>query len=305
MSIEGKFVIKLVFFFFTVVCGTNLVFATDDISKEIIKKETKKKVKVGNLALPVSQQPGPLIGFGQNIVDRGDLQFFSYINYLKGNNKKFIEIAPTMIYGIKDNLSLFVELPIAASFKLNNQASKGLEDVLIQLEYVVFDKNTETSTNQLTVVANITVPTGAVCKNPSTGLGVPSYFIGFTANHVGTQWYPFASAGAIITTSDQNTKFGNQFLYQCGISKNISYASNEWIFNWMVELTGTYKQRDTISGQINKNSGGNVILLGPSLWFSTQRVILQAGISGVIYEHLFGVQNKNSYYIAIDLGWKF
>ena len=49
----------------------------------------------GNLALPTSQQPSPLFCFGQNIVDKGDVQIFGDVDYLKGKNLKFSEFIPS------------------------------------------------------------------------------------------------------------------------------------------------------------------------------------------------------------------
>ncbi|MFA5998585.1 MAG: hypothetical protein WC747_01025 [Candidatus Babeliales bacterium] len=290
--------IKTMLIFLSVLFNFSLVFCTED--------QTVGQLKIGNLALPTSQQPGPLLGFGQNIVDKGDFQVFAYADYMNGCCKSFTEVWPTILYGIKDNLSLFIQQPIAAKFQQNNQVSKGLEDLLVQIEYAFYEKDKETLTNQLTFVVNMTFPTGSGIKQPPTGFGAPSYFLGLTASSMGNNWYPFASAGAILTTSSNGTKFGNQFLYECGICKNISYKSNEWIFSWMLEMHGLYKQRNTIAGSVDQNSGNNEILLGPSLWFSTQRFIMQGGISWAVYQKLFGNQiNTDNYYIAVDIGWKF
>ena len=290
--------IKHLFIFLGVLCGSSLVFASP--------KKAVEQLKIGNLALPTSQQPGPLLGFGQNIVDKNDFQVFAYVDYMNASRKSFTEVWPTILYGIKDDLSLFVQLPIAAKSKQNNQVSKGVEDLLIQFEYALYEKDKETATNQITFVTNMTFPTASICKQLPTTYGGPSFFLGLTASHMGLHWYPFAAAGAIITTPNNGIRQGNQFLYECGLSKNISYAANSWIFNWMVEMHGLYKQRNTVAGNIDQNSGENEILFGPSLWFSTQSFIVQGGIAWSVYYKLFGNQkNKDNYYIAIDIGWKF
>ena len=46
-----------------------------------------EQLQIGNLALASSQQPGPLIGFGQNILGKKDLQFFCYVSDLVGCHK--------------------------------------------------------------------------------------------------------------------------------------------------------------------------------------------------------------------------
>lgn len=262
-------------------------------------------VKVGNLALTTSQQPGPLVGFGQNIIEKGDLQAFVFADYFKGRNKNFTEVAPSILYGISDVLSIFIEAPFAAKFKLNNCVSHGIEDLLVQLEYAFYDHPTLTYGDQATMVANITLPTGSVCKAVPTGVGAPSFFLGFTASHMATDWYYFIASGAILPLSHKGTKFGNQFLYQGGLARNIAYVANTWIFTGMIEIDGTFRQQNKIAGITDQNSGSNAIILGPSLWFSTQRLMVQGGVSWDIYQHFCGCQNKDTFFAAVNIGWKF
>lgn len=109
----------------------------------------------------------------------------------------------------------------------------------------------------------------------------------------------------ILTTTRRKNKFGNQFLYQAGFGKNIAYESGKWLLLWMLEFDGLYVQKSKVNDVLDQNSGGNLIIIGPSLWFSTQHFILQAGIAPVVHERLFGVQSKNHVYISFNLGWKF
>lgn len=282
-----------------------LFFVCSIAAKENVKwvKEKVEQVHVGNFALPTSQQPGPLVGFGQNIIDKGDSQLFVYPDQLKGNHKNFIEVAPSLLYGITDKFSIFIESAVAAKFKIGIFESSGLEDLLVQLEGLVYAQETTSKVNEITFVANMTFPTGSVFKIPPTGFGSPTFFLGFTASHTQTDWYFFTAYAALLTTRYKGIKFGNQFLYQFGLSKNIAYKMDGWIFNWMIELDGFYRQRTKVCGIVDVNSGGNTVILGPSLWFSTQRLILQLGISVVISEHLFGIQPRDSYFIAANVVW--
>jgi hypothetical protein len=205
---------------------------------------------------------------------------------------------------------VLVELPIAENFEVDGQSFSGLQDMLVQLEYAVFDQITLDSTNQVTLVGNVTIPTGLDAGIHQQNFGsasfqAPTFFLGTTISHFDASWYPFVSAGAQITTKSQNGKVGNQFLYQCGLSKNIRAQQDKYIFNLTFELDGYCKQKNIESGIINPNSGGQQILFGPSCWFSTSHCIFQAGISWVVYQHLFGIQSKNNYLISLNLGYKF
>lgn len=277
------------------------------------KKETKEKIeqiKIGNFALKASQQPGPLVSFGQNMVDKGDVQIFSFIDDFAGCNKRLITVVPTMLYGLQNNFSLYIQIPVAAKYKEDNLTFHGLQDILMQLEYAFYDHIREATTNQISIVVNATLPTGDSSFqsfHPKTfsNYGSPTFFIGFTADHFSPTWYSFISAGARIPTKNENVTIGKQFLYQCGISHNITALADAYIFNWLIEFDGTYKQKNKNFGITDPNSGGNQILLGPSLWLSTPHFSLQAGISAVIYQYLYGKQNKDTYFLSIEAGYKF
>jgi hypothetical protein len=260
---------------------------------------------IGNFALPISQQTGPLLAFGQNIVDKGELLAFAYGNQHKGHQESFAEVIPSIIYGITDKCSLFVEVPVAVKFRSEEFTSRGLADLIVQLEGIVYINEVALVVNEITLVGNMTFPTGSAKKDPAIGFGSPTFFVGVTASHTGVDWYYFTSLGEQITTIHKGTKFGNQFLYQFGLSRNIVYKTDKWLFNWEIELNGVYRQRNKVSGMLDCNSGGNTLFLGPSLWFATQRFIVSGGISAVITEHLFGNQHKTNYLAAAFVGWKF
>ncbi len=261
--------------------------------------------RIGNFSLPISQQPGPLISFGQNILDKYDTLASIYVDYLKGKNKKDERILTKVLYGITDHISIFIEFPYTIKQQLDHHCSQGIEDLLVQTEYILYAKYHKNSIDVITLVTGLRFSNGNYLKIPPTGFGSSSFFLGLTASHTATDWYYYASSGAILTTNHFNTKFGNQFLYQLGLSKNIWYKKEKFIFNWMIEFDGTYSQKDKIAGKINLNTGGNEILLGASLFFSTQKIAIHGGISWFIYQHLFGDQKKDKYYASINFSYKF
>ncbi len=259
----------------------------------------------GNLALPPSQQIVPLISFGQNIIDKGDTIAVSVIDYLKGKNRKRTEVILGILHGVSDRSSLLAIIPVAAKFRENNQCSSGIEDCVLQAEYAFFQHTCLTYANQATVVGSIGFPTGSSKKQPVTGSGSPSFFLGATVEHLSIDWYCFLDSGALITTNKRGTKFGDVFLYQGGFGRNIAYKSHHWIFTCLVEFDGRFAKRDRIDCQWDPNSGGNTISIAPSLWFSTQHFYLQAGIAFPILQHLNGIQNKNCYFAALSIGYTF
>ncbi len=261
--------------------------------------------KIGNFILPTSQQPGPLIGFGENILEKGQTQLFLFADDFVGINKHFVDLIPGVIYGITNRLSVFFNQPIAVSYKENNNQSSGLEDSFLQFEYTYHDKKTYDFAEQGTIVATVIFPTGSSGKIPHTGFGSSSFFWGTTYNRSYINWFGFVSPGVLLTTSKNNTKFGDEYFYQFGLGRNLFDIDSSWIFAMLVEMDGLYIEKDKINGEIDPDTGGNRTYVTPSLWISSNKLIIQLGIGLPITQHLYGDQKRENYLLAANVGWTF
>jgi hypothetical protein len=265
-----------------------------------------QQAKVGNFALPSSQQASPFFGIGQNILDKGDGLGYCTFDYAKGRFNKSNEVVPSFLYGINKYLSIFIGIPFSIRSVYQQFSSSGINDIFAQLEYALHVQETETYVNQITVLANMSIPTGSIAPLPN-GFGAPGFLLGCTAAHLDATWYYYTSYGAILPTSrNRDNKFGNIFLYQCGLGRNIS-TPNTCIFNWLIELAGFYSQPDKICGITDESSRSNRVFLTPSLWLSTERLTLQVGMGFPIVEHLFanGKLENQRFIFMINAGFKF
>jgi hypothetical protein len=288
-----------------VIIFTILIACFDITTKE--SDDEVHQVKVGNFAVPGTMQPGPLLGFGQNIINQYDKLGVLYSLMNLGNNVNFTHIAPEILYGIRDDLSVLLAFPVAAKLKYDGHSSSGMADIVVQFEYAAYGNHKPTYTNQISLVGSVALPSGNECKNPAPGFGSPSFFLGFVAEHLATEWYAYTSYGGLITTHNgTGIKPGNQFIYQAGFGKNIAYRPDCWICMWMVELSGNYQKKTKVNGCVDNNTGSHSILVGPALWFSTNRFILEAGAAPFVYQNLFGCgQLRSSCFISVYTAFRF
>jgi hypothetical protein len=182
--------------------------------------------------------------------------------------------------------------------------SRGISDLLVQLEYTYLNRHTATSALQGTFVSSLFLPTGSTKKSPKTGFGSPGFFLGTTLAYTKHWWGGWIQAGALLTTMHNRTKYGGTFLYQAGLEKCF-FARSGWILAFILDAFGLYEQKDTICGCIDPNSGGNSIWIGPSLWASSKRWILQFGVATPLVQKLNGIQNRSNYYVNLNVGYKF
>jgi hypothetical protein len=282
----------------------------DDEKKTEKKDEQKapnpsKLLKIGNLAFPVSQQPSPLISFGQNLIAEKQFQIQVLGNEFKGEDQYFINVVPSLIYAFLDELSIFISVPEAVRYRDGDDHSSGPGDLLIQFEYAPYTEEYYTYYDQISIVANVTVPTGSTKRNPNTGVGANSFFIGWTFARMGINWFYFTSYGGIFNASSHRTRFGDQFLYQYGVGRRI-FNTKKWLFDWMLEFDGTYACRDKINGMIDPDSGGNIIYMTPSLFIaSNESLVVQLGLGVPIQQRLFGRQKRKEYVLSLNVFWTF
>lgn len=280
------------------------VFHLSFIQGETVGKKEKQPAKIGNFALPSSQQPSGVVGFGENIIDKGEVQLMCPTNEFIGKNKTTINTIPSILFGVTETFSLLFNFPFTPLLKEDYHKSRGLEDFSIQPEYAFYTKSTANFLDQATLVANITFPTGSTKKDPATGFGAPSLFVGATYSHERVDWFVFTACGAVLTASAHKTKFGDQFLYQFGFGRNIP-SPKGWIYAWMIEIDGQYSKKNRMHGSIDHNSGGNIITTTPSLLISSKTIRIHFGISFPINQNLFGRQRKFNYALNFAFAWSF
>jgi len=269
------------------------------------KDDTDKPLKIGNLALPSSQQPGPLVGFGQNVIDKDVVQLFLFADHYQRRNGHFTDIVPSVLWGVNDQFSIFFNAPFAPTYKERKNHTSGFEDAFVQFEYAFYNYEKRFYADQATIVFNVTYPTGSTRSQPPRGFGVPSCFIGATYNHTGIDWFYFGSIGSILTSATKHcTKIGSTLLYEFGFGRNIP-SPKGWIYAWMIEFDGDFSYRNKIRGVIDPNSGGNLIFVTPSLWISNEKFILQLGVGGPMYQHLYGNQIPYLYQVILNIGYTF
>lgn len=269
-------------------------------------KEKIEPFPVGNFSVPTATQIGPLVSLGQTLVGKNYLlpEFTGF--YTKSHHGYTDELEPNIIYGILDELAVSLFVPFTPKSRERSSSSSGIEDILLQLEYAFYNKITKNYILQATVVGSVGFPTGSSSKKPPTGTGSFSYLLGATLSYLSSNWYAFLSPGAQLTTKHHGTKFGNSYLYQWGFARYINRLSPKgWAFDLMIEFDGAYLEKNKIHGKIDRNSGGNVIFVTPSLWLSSRRLIFEWGMGFPIVQDLNGHQDKVLYSIDYNLAVAF
>jgi len=256
------------------------------------------QVKKGNFALPASQQPGPLFGFGQNVIDSGTLQILGYFDYQKAHDQDEFNVVPSLLYGITDRLAFLGFIQAKAYSNVDGIHTSRVNQVGLQFEYSVQADKRATRIDEITLVIGSNFATS---PNIQQDFFSTSFFLGATVSRTTVDWYFFVSPAVILPTQRGNSKSGNTLAVQAGLGKNIP-TSSKFIFLGMLELAMISSQRATRLGSLDQDSGNQILYIGPTLWFSSSSFLAQAGLAFPVYQHIKGVQDKSRYVIALSIG---
>ncbi len=264
-----------------------------------------QQVKQGNFFLPTAQRLGPLLGVGQFIVDKKDILVLVYADYLKAQLSHSSGISANVIFGIRNDLSIYVSIPAIVDLHSVTGNYAGLADINAQIEYAYWTKQSKTSVNQATILMNLgLVPTGPA-DLPLARFGNPGVFWGTTISHMDVTWYYYASGGFFYRTRNApNTKGGNVLVYQAGLGATVGNPGGT-ILSWLIEASGTYTKPNYVCGVKDPNTGGNEILVGPTMYLATRHTSLHLAGYVPVVQHLFGTQIKDKYYLALGIIWTF
>lgn len=291
---------RIKFSLFFIVCVLPKV-----VMGEVLSKEAQSPPNIGNFALPDAQQPGPFLSFGQSIIGQNQVQIYGVPSYLRIKPEQYLSFYTSGVYGLSDKAAFLVTVPNAVKYDNDISKSNGLGDLYFQGEYAFYEKLNYRYDEQMSLVGGVTLPTGSINQDPSTGLGSVSYFLGGSYNRMSVNWLWFTSAGLTTISKHAGIELGNQYFYQMGVGRNIKSETGKFIFSGLLEVNGIYTNKNKFEGSVVPDSGGNLIYIAPSLWFSTQKLFLQLGVALPASQALNGEQRKINYNLLAAVGLSF
>jgi hypothetical protein len=233
--------------------------------------------------------PGPLFGFGQNIIDKGQFITASYFEQTGGLDILAFEFDPFVLYGITDRASFLVEFNVPWTI-MPGVSSFGISNLFLQGEYALYYKHDEdygNAYNMWTIVGNIAPP---VAKDDTVGRQTMSFFLGTTTSHNSERWYAYASTGVFFSLRRKDHyQYGSYLAYEFGLGFPLITATHAFL-SLIFEMNGRYQHPDTLRGVTVPDTGFNRIFFGPIIYFWYHGLTIEAGFQNSITARAFGQQ---------------
>jgi len=229
---------------------------------------------------------GPLFTFGHTILPKKHWALSEEILYAKTKPYPTILSLSQFFYGINDSLTISGNIPVVHQKSLTNTRAGGLGDCYCNLNMRLLNNKTETHDYRIIGVAGVRIPTttGVFGESIYT-YNTTSFFLGANCDALTRDWYLYYDFGTLFFTKRSCRQFGHLINFNAGIGRSLCFNGN--YLSLFIELSDYYSKPDRINNVPLLNTGGNILLIGPTLRYAHKSGFLaQAGIQLNVSEHL-------------------
>lgn len=242
-----------------------------------------------NTALPVSQ--GEFIVRQQFIVREASQDENNSNNF--ATKKQDTSLVSTIVYGVTPELTLFASLPfVYRELRDANQGvreTKGYGDSQLTARYTIYKDDFQGGSFRIAPFIGVRLSTGRTDKEDKfgllpmsiqSGMGANAEFAGIVATYANYEWELDGQLSYVNNHTANNVDFGNHlkvdisFQYRL-FPKELS-QNQDYFINGVIELNGTDKDKNTLAGFADQNSGGVSYSLSPGIQYVSERYILEA-----------------------------
>ncbi len=205
-------------------------------------------------------------------------------------------------YGISRTLGCTFTIPFYIKFTENNKTLRGLADLQFILQWHAY----RTEDHMLLFKGGTTFPTGNKEGAPFLGTGSFNPIAYLTAIHSSEKLFASFVFGGIFTTTRKHFKAGSYLDYNFTIGPKfpISADRKEQIYIFAV-LQGYHIFPNQRRGRDIPNTGGHLLLFGPSLNYDGYWQGAQLNFLMPICDRRFGIQPSTDFFISFWFGWSF
>lgn len=251
----------------------------------------------------------PLFTFGHSILDPHTVALAQEFYFIKQKPHSACVALTSLYWGITKrittitSLTVFSQTPSLGPITLPG-TKRGLGDFYMQANYLLYKDKAEDHRYRIIATNGIYFPTSTVTERTFFTYNVPRFFFGITQDAMTHDWFLYSDFGTIITTKKHKRKFGNIVLFNTGGGKIVCFE-HERYFTLFLELSDFYFRPDRVQGVQDLTTGGNILLLGPTVRFETKHLLFQGGVQFQASKFLRNKYDAVPYVIAFFASYSF
>lgn len=242
----------------------------------------------------------PLFGFGPHTIYLGglgvEIEFEREGASSSKEKERDLILHQEIIYGLTEDLALTLALPFILNRKLDangiGTSSSGIGDTSLRVKYRFWRRDRLGVQDSAAFIVSIKFPSGNTDKSPRLGTGSTDFLFGAAAARESLLWYYFADVRYRVNTrGNANLKIGDRFFADGAIGIRLwpaEYLKPDLVV--LAELNWETFLRDKLDGLGVKESGGNLLFISPSFFFTYRNWAVKGGVQIPLYQSFDGNQ---------------
>lgn len=205
-------------------------------------------------------------------------------------------------YGLTRSLGCTFTIPTYIKFTDGEKTLRGLADLQLILQWQAY----RTEEHMFLFEGGMTFPTGNKEGAPFLGTGSFNPIAYLCAIHSSEKLFASFEFGGVFTTERKHFKAGSYLDYRLDIGPKFPLSADlkEQIYIFLV-LQGFHILPNQRRGKNIPNTGGHLLLCGPSITYDGYANGAQLNFFLPICDRKFGIQPSTDFFISFWLGWSF
>jgi len=249
----------------------------------------------------------PVFSLGPETIFEGGVGIETEFEFEDVAGQKQTVMHYEIIYGLKENLSITLNVPQILDRDTDEGTSSGLGDVELRGKYRFFKKDMLGAQHKLTGIFGVKLPTGDDDANPALGTGTTDFLFGGSYGYESRTWYHFLTTRYRFRTESGSRDPGDRLFIDGAIGYRpfqTEYTELDTVF--LLEMNVEFEFKDELQGTRLANTGGNTIWLGPTMLISpTPQWMFKSGIQFPVYQDLNGNQEHSKFRAVFGIEFHF
>ncbi len=258
-----------------------------------------------SVALNTSSAHEPIFGIGPHTIYKGGVGIETEIeggNTSSGSKKVNDYILHSeIIYGFTADLSGTLSIPIVLERREETggagQSSSGLGDASLRIKYRFWRRDRLGMQDSIAFVTGTKLPSGDDDKSPRLGSGSTDFLFGLAAARESLLWYYFGDIRyRLNTVGSGGLKKGDTMFADIAIGIRpwpVEYLKPDLVV--LAEVNWERLLRDESDGLNVKDSGGSLVFVSPSFFFTYRNWAVKGGVQIPTYKNLYDGQPEEDY----------
>lgn len=231
----------------------------------------------------------PVFGIGPETIYQGGLGVELGVDFAREGGGRDRGLHTEFLFGVTEDLSLTLELPVLLRRERETGRTSGLGDVLLRGKFQFWRQDWLGGSRRAAAILGVKVPTGDHHRDVPLGSGSFDAVAGTSVAHESRRWYGFATARYVFRSRRHGLDRGDR------VRVEVAGGVRPWLTGYLdpdlvvlLEVNAERAGRDRRGGRKLPDTGGLAVFAGPTALLSYRNWMVKGGVQVPVAVSLHG-----------------